>query len=224
REVLEKTAAQTRQGRGTCVGRRFPGVEVRIIRPVDGPIASLTQAEILPAREIGEIIVKSSSVTREYFENVEGTRLAKISDGDCCWHRIGDMGYLDHDGLLWFCGRKAHIVETGNGKLYSVCCEAIFNNHPRVYRSALVGFGSRPRQTPAIVVEPEEGGFPLSPTDETQFRSELIQLAEASDLTHEIREVFFHPSLPVDTRHNVKIDREALAEWAAQRRMVSPGQ
>ena len=218
REVLETTAERTRQGQGTCVGRRFPSVHVRIIRPVDGPIESIHLAEELKPNEVGEIIVKSPSVTKEYFDSPEGTRLSKIPDEDRCWHRIGDMGYLDDEGLLWFCGRKAHIVDTACGPHYSVCCEAIFNNHPRVYRSALVGLGSKPEQTPGIVIEPEQGEFPSGKADEAQFREQLLELARANDITREIQEVFFHPSLPVDTRHNVKINREALAKWAAQRR------
>jgi acyl-CoA synthetase (AMP-forming)/AMP-acid ligase II len=248
REVLSTTAAQTRRGAGTCVGRTFPHVEVRIIDIADGPITSLDQARELPPGEIGEIIVRSPSVTREYFQRPDATRLAKIPDPlgadfgfsildfgldserklesriqnpkskiASFWHRMGDVGYLDADGLLWFCGRKAHVVETSGGRMYSVCCEAIFDEHPDVYRSALVGVGSKPRQEPVIIVEPEAGRFPRSQDDEARMRRELLELATANPLTASIRTVLFHPSLPVDTRHNVKINREALAAWAASR-------
>jgi acyl-coenzyme A synthetase/AMP-(fatty) acid ligase len=98
--------------------------------------------------------------------------------------------------------------------MFSVCCEAIFDEHPDVYRTALVGIGSKPRQTPVIVVEPEEGRFPRSPDEEMRFRRELRELGAANPLTASIRTVLFHPALPVDTRHNVKINREKLAEWA----------
>jgi acyl-CoA synthetase (AMP-forming)/AMP-acid ligase II len=143
--------------------------------------------------------------------------MAKISDPPGFWHRIGDVGYLDEAGLLWFCGRKAHIVETAQGRMFSVCCEAIFNEHTDVYRTALVGLGSKPRQRPAIVVEPEQGRFPVAQADRDNLREELLDLAAGHELTRQIATVLFHESLPVDTRHNVKINREALAEWAAER-------
>ncbi len=225
REVLSTTAARTRRGAGTCVGRTFPHVEVKIIDITDGPIASLDQARELPPGEIGEIIVRGPSGTREYYQRPEATRLAKIPDPQpstlnpqpSFWHRMGDVGYLDAEGLLWFCGRKAHVVETAGGRMFSVCCEAIFDEHPDVDRSALVGVGPKPQQTPVIVVEPEAGRFPRSQEDEARIRRELLELATANPLTASIRTVLFHPSLPVDTRHNVKINRDALAAWAASR-------
>jgi acyl-CoA synthetase (AMP-forming)/AMP-acid ligase II len=225
REVLTSTAARTREGAGTCVGRPFPQIEIRIIPMTEGAIATIDDAPSLPAGEIGEIIVRGPSVTREYYRREEPTRLAKIADprplpGDSrpsVWHRIGDVGYLDAAGRLWFCGRKAHVVETERGRMFSVCCEAIFENHPRVYRAALVGIGDRGRERPVIVIEPEAGQFPAGPDAEEAFRAELQALASATPLTASIRDVLFHPSLPVDTRHNVKIQRESLRSWAAER-------
>jgi len=217
RDVLTKTAEQTSQGHGTCVGHRFPGVDVKIIPITDEPIASLDDVSPLAIGEIGEIIVSSRSVTRNYFQREQATKLAKIPDGERFWHRIGDVGYLDDEDRLWFCGRKAHIVDTPKQRLYSVRCEAIFNNHPQVYRSALVGLGPE-RKTPGIVVEPEPGQFPTTKSAEEQFRSELLQRARANSQTEQITIIEFHKSLPVDTRHNVKINREALVEWATNRR------
>ena len=220
-EVLQKTAERTRQGGGTCVGRRFEGVDVRIIEITEGPIANLSDARELPPNEIGEIIVRGPSVTREYYQRPEATALAKIGDGDTFWHRIGDVGYLDDEGLLWFCGRKAHIVETEKGRMFSVRCEAIFNEHPDVYRSALVGLGERPHQTPVVVVEPEaafQQQFGDNEQRRQQLKQELLELGAASPLTAQIRDVRLHPAFPVDTRHNVKINREALADWVKKNR------
>jgi acyl-coenzyme A synthetase/AMP-(fatty) acid ligase len=101
--------------------------------------------------------------------------------------------------------------------MYSVCCEAIFNQHPAIYRSALVGVGIRGQQTPVIVAEPEEGQFPATTADRARLKDELLHLAQANPLTSRIRQILFHPSLPVDTRHNVKINREELAIWAKGR-------
>ncbi|WP_437225751.1 fatty acid CoA ligase family protein [Planctomicrobium sp. SH661] len=216
-DVLQRTAPLTRTGKGTCVGRPFPGVRVKIIEITDGPVRHLSEVKELPAGEIGEIIASGPSVTREYYQRPEATALAKIPDGDAFWHRIGDVGSLTPQGELWFCGRKAHIVETAGRKMFSVCCEAIFNEHPRIYRCALVGVGSKPNQQPVIVAEPEAGEFPKSEHSAAQLRSELLALARANPLTEAINEILFHHSLPVDTRHNVKINREQLAIWAAER-------
>ncbi len=214
-EVLHRTASQTSQGAGTCVGKCFPNVDVKIIEITDGPINSIADASELPVGEIGEIIVRSPSVTREYFQRPEATQLAKISDGNRFWHRIGDVGYFDNEQQLWFCGRKAHIVEVQGERLFSVRCEAIYNEHPKIYRCALVGIGDKPNQRPAIVAEPESGNFPESEVEEKALRAELLAMGAANPLTEQIHDILFHRSLPVDTRHNVKINREALAIWAA---------
>lgn len=213
RRVLSETAELTRQGRGTCVGTIFRQMQVKIIRTTFDPILTLADAEELPQGEIGEIIVKGPVATREYFRRADSTAVAKINDGNSFWHRMGDVGYLDAAGQLWFCGRRAHIVWTADGPMYSVCCEAIFNNHPDVYRSALVGPGERGQQVPGIVIEPEPGKYPETAEAVTIFTDQLLKLGAASELTKSIRNIYFHRSLPVDTRHNVKINRELLTEW-----------
>ncbi len=214
REVLEETSQQTASGAGTCVGTPFPGVSIKIIAIHNEPIAAIEQAVELPPGEIGEIIVQGPMATREYFLRPEATRLAKIPDGQRFWHRMGDVGYRDAAGKLWFCGRKAHMVHTASGPMFTICCEAIFNQHPRIYRSALVGVGTKPTQKPVIIVEPEQGDFPESQSAQNQLTQELLALGQANSLTQSIETVLFHRSLPVDIRHNVKIFREKLAPWA----------
>eukprot|EP00913_Durusdinium_trenchii_P023379 g21957.t1 len=138
-EVLEDTAAQTSGGAGTCVGRPFPQLEVKVVAIDDEPIASIDAVVELPAGEIGEIVVRGPSTTQEYYRRPEATAEAKVPDGEKRkWHRMGDVGYFDEGGRLWFCGRKAHIVHTAGGAMFPVRCEAIFNEHADVYRSALV--------------------------------------------------------------------------------------
>jgi len=214
KEILGETADLSRQGKGTCVGKPFPQVEVRIIPACDEPISELSATTFLPAGEIGEIIVRSPSATREYFRRPEATRLAKIPDGEGFWHRMGDVGYLDASGRLWFCGRKAHTVFAETGPMYTIPCEAIFNNHPRIFRSALVGIGPKGKQRPVIIAEPESGQFPGSKQDEERLRSELLGLGRGAEHTRGIETILFHESLPVDIRHNVKIFREKLGPWA----------
>ena len=221
REVLAETAPLTARGKGTCVGRVFPGIEVRIIAVSDQALPDIQAAKMLPAGEIGEIIVRGPVATRQYFNNPRATGLAKIPDGQSFWHRMGDVGYLDSDHRLWFCGRKAHIVHAGHGPMYSVCCEAIFDQHPRVYRSALIGTGSVGRQQPVIVIEPEAGHFPESSADAQRLGQEILELGRGNPLTSMIRHLLFHRAFPVDTRHNVKINREQLTTWAARQPLLT---
>ena len=215
REVLNETAERSRRGAGTCVGSLFPQVRVRIIEITDGPIKHVNDTREIPRGEIGEILVQVPSTTREYFRRPDATELAKVSDDNGrFWHRMGDVGWFGDDNRLWFCGRKAHIVETASGRMFTIPCEAIFNEHPRVFRSALVGVGEKPNQKPVIIVEPEAGEFPESLATRQKFSDELLELGRASSLTTSIETVLFHRSLPVDIRHNVKIFREKLAPWA----------
>ena len=214
-EVLGETAERSAQGAGTCVGRRFPGIEWKVIRIDDGPIATLDLAGELPRGEIGELIVRGSVVTRQYVTRVEANALHKIHDGDTAWHRLGDLGYLDEQDRFWFCGRKGHRVQTPQGPMYTIPCEAIFHQHPSVYRAALVGVGTPGQQRPVIIVETWPACRPRSERDRSGLLAELRQLAAGNSLTQSIRDVFIHPALPVDIRHNAKIFREKLAVWAA---------
>jgi acyl-CoA synthetase (AMP-forming)/AMP-acid ligase II len=212
-EILGSTWPQTRLGRGTCVGRALPGMSIRIMEPVDEPLNDWSRASLLPAGQIGEIVVKGSVVTRVYDHNEAETRQAKIPDQDGFRHRMGDMGYLDDENRLWFCGRKAHRVLTQAGPMYTICCEAIFNEHPRVLRSALVGLGKAGEQQPVLIVEL----IREKTENEQQLFEELRELARGSELTSTIKTFLIHPAFPVDIRHNAKIFREKLAVWSARR-------
>ena len=215
-EVLTETASATNIGAGTCVGRRFPGIQWKVIRIVDGPIANLSEVEPLPPGEIGELMVSGPVVTSEYFNSPEANALHKVRDGSRVWHRLGDCGYLDAQERFWFCGRKSHRLETAAGPMYTVPCEAIINSHAHVYRSALVGIGERGSQRPVIVVECWPEHRPRSVPQKHQLRAEVLELAQRFEITQPIEACLIHPSLPVDIRHNAKIFREKLAPWAAR--------
>ena len=216
REVLAETAALARAGTGTCVGKALPDIALRIIRISDDAVASWDDRLVLPRGEIGEVAVRGPVVTREYFRREDATAQAKIKDGASWWHRMGDVGYLDARDRLWFCGRKADRVGTAQGTLFTVPCEAIFNQHPDVFRSALVGIGPAGRQRPVIVIEPHPDKFPTTVDATARFTEELLRLGAANPLTAGITSVLFHRAFPVDVRHNVKISRDKLAAWAAE--------
>lgn len=213
-EVLNETAAATAAGKGTCVGRPVAEIQIKIIAITDAPIAYLADASELPTGEIGEIIVRGPVVTREYDALPEATAAAKIADGNVVWHRLGDLGYLDALGRLWFCGRKAERVETQHGRLYTEQVEPIFNAHPNVARSALIATGHDGRR-PAIVIEPVSRDVVATPSLRRKLVRELRELGAAHPHTDLIRLAYLHPHFPVDVRHNAKIHRLALARWAA---------
>lgn len=212
-EVLAETAEMTRAGRGYCVGRPLPGIGVEIIGINDGPIATWNESLKLPTGEIGEIVVNGPVVTKEYFRLPEHTRLAKIRDPKTgvIRHRMGDVGYIDAKGRLWFLGRKNHRVVTEAGTLFTIAVEAIFNNHPDVFRSALVGTGSVPRQTPVIIIELNADARGRG---EKKIAEELLAMASKNPVAGVVKRLLFHPSFPTDARHNAKIFREKLKVWA----------
>jgi acyl-CoA synthetase (AMP-forming)/AMP-acid ligase II len=197
--------------RGACVGRPLPEIRVKIIRLTDLPIFTLSQAGEIPTGETGEIIVQGPVVTKVYDELPEATAAAKISDGPDLWHRMGDCGYVDFSGRLWFVGRKAERVQTVGGPLFTEPCEQVFRLHPRVTRCALIGLGERGSQHPAIVIELPEPRAHAARTLAHEFRA----LALRHPHTASISRFFFHPKFPVDVRHNAKIHRLTLAQWAA---------
>ena len=211
-EILGETAAKTAAGAGTCVGRPVKGITVKIIPIADG---LLTEVSELPAGQIGEILVRGPVVTKEYDSLPDATALAKIENkASTPWHRMGDVGYMDAASRLWFCGRKAERVETYEGPLYTEQVEPIFNAHPGVARSALIGTGHDGHR-PAIVVEPVSRDIVATPSLRRKLVRELQQLALAHAHTRAIRLVYLHPAFPVDVRHNAKIHRLALAAWTA---------
>ncbi len=208
-EMIENKALAS----GACVGRATSEIQIKIIAIADMPIATLADARELPPGETGEIIVTGPAVTREYDNLPEATAAAKIRDGSTIWHRMGDTGYLDAGGRLFFCGRKVERVETAAGPLYTEPCEQVFRPHPQVARCALIGLGARGSQTPAIVIQPVDKNY-----DRARLAAELRALAAAHPRTAGITRFFFHPNFPVDVRHNAKIHRLTLAKWAARQR------
>ena len=213
-EALRRSAEPGRQFAGVCTGFPAPGCELRVIEIQDGPLADISSARCLPAEQVGEVIVRGPAVTQGYLGRADLTALAKIQDGDSTWHRTGDLGFLDAAGCLWFCGRKSQRVQTRQGRLLTLPCEVVFNQHPAVARSALVGLGVPGEQTAVIVIESKPGQRPRGRAEQEQLARELRQLAESAGHTRSIRQFAFYPGVfPVDIRHNSKINREVLAEW-----------
>lgn len=217
---LQATRAASETGAGTCVGQPVPPNVVRIIRIRDEAISDWTQAQAVQPGEVGEITVAGPSATDSYFNRPAATALAKIrerlADGsERIVHRMGDLGWFDRDGRLWFCGRKSQRVQCVDGPLYTEQVEPVFNTHPEVLRSALVGVGEPGAQQPVLCVELRTR---LPRSARVRVRAELLAIGGRHVHTARVQRIVFHPRFPVDIRHNAKIGREALARWLATKR------
>ncbi len=213
--ILEETRFATDQGKGVCIGFPVPSIVLHIIGIDDKEIKNWHTGLLVSDGVIGEIVVKGAQVTKNYFNRDESTRLAKIAIAgeDEFYHRMGDLGYRDQQGRIWFCGRKTHRIVTPTDTLFTIPCEAIFNTHKQVYRTALVGCGAIGSHQPVLCVELEQG---IDTSAQEQISSELRQIALTNPLTKDIDQFLFHPQFPVDIRHNAKIFREKLAVWAQE--------
>lgn len=216
KEVIEETQFEALSGKGTCVGHPVPGVSVRILPVEEGIMDAGYLSQTLSMGDIGEIVVTGPSVTKGYDQLEDATKKSKIIQDGVTWHRMGDLGYLDIKGRLWFCGRKVERVVTRGRVYYTDCCEGVFNQNSRTRRTALIRFMDGDDVHPAVVIEPMDGCYPSNAVEENEFIEEMKILGMEHVITRDIEKFFFHRSFPVDVRHNAKIHRLALAkEFAA---------
>ena len=169
---------------GVCVGRPVQGARVRI----DGN---------------GEILVAAPWVSDGYLDLWDTQHRARLFDGDVVWHRSGDVGHLDDAGRLWVEGRTVHVIHSESGPIAPVPVERVVERGLGVARSAAVGIGPVGVQQLAVVLEDRASKPGLASTASTDEVRRLIERPVAAVLT--LRH------LPVDIRHNAKIDRAAVA-------------
>jgi len=211
-EIIGETEKMTAKGQGVCVGTPIAKATVRIIKLTDDPIPEWNDSLEVPRGEIGEITARGPTITRVYLNRPLKTAEAKINSPEGIWHRMGDLGYTDEKDRIWFCGRKAHRVETPDGLLAPVQCEPIFNQHPAVKRTALVGLGERGKQRPVILVELEKS---FSGKDKKKLIDDLLTMGEEYEKTSQIKDIIIYDKpFPVDVRHNTKIQRQKMVDWA----------
>jgi len=215
---LFETETITDTGGGICVGKAVENTQIAVIKISEKPIKNWSEQLTLPAYEIGEIVVKGPQVSQQYYARDAATIDSKIADGEISHHRMGDLGYLDEHGRLWMCGRKSHRVETVfqdknstyTSNYFSICSERIFNTHPAVKRSALVGIEIAGQKTAVVCIELLE-----KPTESSlKLFNELRFIADKNEHTRGIKHFLIHQGFPMDIRHNAKIYREKLAVWA----------
>lgn len=215
-DLLRIYSAEPENGTLICIGIPVEPLDVKIIEITDKQIASWDNARLMPVNEVGEIVVKGPWVSTVYFKRNEANTLSKVPDllTHETWHRMGDLGKMDTYGRLWFYGRKSQRVITSEDTLFTIPCEAAFNQHPLVARSALVGIPSHKPglKRPVICIQLKPG---LHPTK--KLVRELRELGSSGLITKGISDILFKSGFPVDPRHNAKIFREKLALWAAKK-------
>ena len=192
------TADARSPGAGTCVGRPLDGVAVRILDA--GPDG------------VGEIAVTGANVSPAYHARPEITAATKTTTDRGVQHRTGDMGVVDGEGRIWFHGRRSHRVIGTDHVLTTEDVEAAADTLPGVRRTALVGVGAPGRQRAVLCVELTARGAGRGAAVEA-VRELLARRPEGRHVTA----VLVHPGFPTDIRHNSKINRERLADWAARR-------
>jgi len=212
KELLELYADTNVYLSGVCVGYPLEGIDIRIIAISDGPLSSFKNTKILGKDEVGEITLFGSVISDSYWRNSEANALSKVYDGDSkIWHRTGDLGRIDRAGRLWFYGRKSQRVDSGGKMYFTIPVEAVFNQHPDVHRAALVGVkkDKLTDKIPVICIERVKNR-----KRKIYLYKELRSMASENSMTGSIQHFIFHHRFPVDPRHNAKIFREKLSEWA----------
>jgi acyl-CoA synthetase (AMP-forming)/AMP-acid ligase II len=198
-EIRADDHAAMRGGAGLLAGKPVEEIELRILRDQWGtPLGALSEVEFasrcVPAGEAGEIVVSGEHVLSGYLQG-RGDAETKFRVARQVWHRTGDAGRLDAEGRLWLLGRCSARVTDARGSLWPFTVECAALSDPRVRRAALASVGGRR----VLAVE----GAELEAGDEKLLKS--LAWAEIDRLVPVKR-------LPVDRRHNAKIDYPALTK------------
>jgi acyl-CoA synthetase (AMP-forming)/AMP-acid ligase II len=209
-EMTPADLEATLDGGGLLVGRPVPGLGLRVIHDRWGtPLGPFSTAEFsalaVPEGEAGEVVVSGEHVLRGYLQG-RGDEETKFKVDGATWHRTGDAGRLDAEGRLWLLGRCVARITDERGTLYPFAAEAAAYTDPRVKRAAVLASSGRR----VVVVElydrrGEPGPFPF----EGRLRAVGVE---------EVRVV---ERIPVDARHNAKVDYSRLAEVLRDQSVVS---
>jgi acyl-CoA synthetase (AMP-forming)/AMP-acid ligase II len=190
---------------GYCVGRLSPRIQAKVIPIRDGPV---DRADGLPAGEIGELVVSGDHVCRDYYRNPQAVRENKIvDDAGTVWHRMGDTGSFDTAGRFWIAGRVHSTIHRRGGPV-----------HPQLVEQAAQGEDGRIRRLAAVGLDDPLGGERavlvvevIEPGTDTSLMQDIAARLAAAGL--EVDDVIFtREPLPVDPRHNSKIDYPKLRQ------------
>ncbi len=186
------------EGAGVCVGRTVDGCNVKIVA-VDGGVSEI------PHGETGEVVVSAPWMSLGYNRLWLTQQKARFASDGLTWHRTGDVGHLDSEGHVWIEGRVVHMIHTAQGSITPVPLETVCETISGVQRAAAVGIGDKGVQQIVIVLETHQKNENVASAALTaQVRQALGQV--------DVVAVWETKKLPVDIRHNSKIDRTALGQ------------
>lgn len=218
RDILLHVEA-IRSGRGIYLGLAAAGARYAVMDITDDPLDVWQERLALPPGEIGEICVSGPMVTSTYLHQPAMTRRAKVNDQGRVWHRTGDAGFVDASGALWYLGRLSNRVQTRRRIVYAEAVEPFFNGHLGDRKCALVGVPTlQPAvQRPVLLIESGDDCADRNQTARQAVAQEVMQLAKGYPGGLDLRDLlFYEDKFPVDVRHNAKILRESLANYAGR--------
>ena len=204
-EIESVTAAAGAAARGVCVGAPVSGVEVTV-----APLGfdAVHAVEGLAATDTGEVLVRAPWLSAGYDQLWRTQHDARPHDAvGLIWHRTGDVGHLDRDGRLWIEGRSVHVIDADAGPVTPVPVEVAVERLADVQRCAAVGVGPSGCQQLVVVIE--------DPSAQDGLASPERSAAVRAAVSHPVAAVLDVRALPVDIRHNTKIDRALVARWAS---------
>jgi len=185
-------------GLGVCVGKAVNGCHIKVVA-IDGGTTNL------PSGVCGEVVVNSPWMSLGYNRLWLTQQNARFENDGVIWHRTGDVGHLDGDENLWIEGRVVHMIHASHGSITPVPLEVACEKISGVKRAAAVGIGDKGAQQLVIVLETDLAKEDIAPAHLA------IQVREAlADV--DVVAIWVTKKLPVDIRHNSKIDRTALAQ------------
>ncbi len=196
---LPELLADWHRGQGHLVGKPASTVEIKIIPPGHSlQNAAQVEACAPQAGRIGEILVAGPHVLQSYVDNPQANQENKIPrDDGSVWHRTGDAGYLDESGRIWLVGRMKDAFSAGGQTRYTFPAEKALDSLPGIHRSALLPpLYSGGSIDSILVVE----GYP----DIHALGDVLRHHGFQNTRLYRIK------AMPLDGRHNSKIDRQAL--------------
>ncbi|WP_270263964.1 alpha/beta fold hydrolase [Kocuria marina] len=196
-------------GGGVCVGTPVEGAQLGVLPlRADGSVSS----DIVTTPGVtGEIVARAPHAKDHYDRLWITERASDLTPG---WHRTGDVGHFDARERLWYEGRLAHVITMAHGPVSSVAAEHAAQTVPGVGRVAVVGVGPRGAQSPVAVIEtvPPAAKPHVAPADLAERVRATIDFATGLAVSS----VLVIPEQPTDIRHNSKIDRAELSDWAEQ--------
>jgi len=182
-------------GQGVCVGKPVSGCEVRI------------------DNETSELLVSAPWMSAGYdslwLTQHNARPILDVGSQSATWHRTGDVGHIDSEGNVWIEGRLVHVIHTSHGPITPVPLEIAVEALPNVVRVAAVGIGPVDVQHIVIVVETIN-------SNEGPAEAELTRAVRTALDPLTIASVWATKKLPVDIRHNSKIDRTAVSKQMSQ--------